>query len=387
VPLGTFPTRADADAALATQQVELAKGTWMNPTGQKLKFGEWVNEWKTTTVDLRLSTRVRDLGYVDRYILPHFRHLCLGDIGYMTICNWIAGLSNGEANAGKPLAPATVVKASQIMGKIMKSAVLARKIPSSPCEGTPRPRIEREEMRFLNPAEVRNLSDTMDHRYRAAVLLAAYGGLRMGEVWGLRTNYVDLEKSSVRIVEIVTDVGGHLVVGPPKTRSGHRTIPLPRVAADALRDHLEQRAAGPNDLVFPAPHGGLVSLNQWRTRFWRPAVTSAGLSPLRPHDLRHTAVALWIAAGANPLEVKTRAGVTSVAFILDRYGHLFPGSEERVNDALDALAASASDRAQGAPAAGERRDAPGKKTPLTLINGSGRRVTRTPDLSRVKAAL
>jgi len=130
-----------------------------------------------------------------------------------------------------------------------------------------------------------------------------------------------------------------------------------------------------------------MSLNLWRRRFWRPAVIGAGLTPLRPHDLRHTAVALWIAAGANPLEVKTRAGVTQVHFIFDRYGHLFPGSEDRVNDALDALAATASDRAHVAPNADQHEDAQVEKPQLTLINGGGRRGTRTLDLSRVKAAL
>ena len=73
----------------------------------------------------------------------------------------------------------------------------------------------------------------------------------------------------------------------------------------------------------------------------RRAVECAGLTPLRLHDLRHTAVALWIAAGASPNEIASRAGHTSVAVVLDRYGHLLPGTEERVTDALDAMAKSA----------------------------------------------
>ncbi|MCB1272232.1 MAG: hypothetical protein KDB31_12465, partial [Microthrixaceae bacterium] len=59
------------------------------------------------------------------------------------------------------------------------------------------------------------------------------------------------------------------------------------------------------------------------------------------HDLRHTAVALWIAAGASPKEVAVRAGHSSVATVLDRYGHLLPGTEDAVNDALDAMAQAA----------------------------------------------
>ena len=74
---------------------------------------------------------------------------------------------------------------------------------------------------------------------------------------------------------------------------------------------------------------------------------------LRPHDLRHTAVALWIAAGAHPKEVAVRAGHSSVSFTLDRYGHVFPGSEDALNDSLDALAQSYRDEVDGedAPAA------------------------------------
>jgi hypothetical protein len=64
---------------------------------------------------------------------------------------------------------------------------------------------------------------------------------------------------------------------------------------------------------------------------------AAGLAPLRPHDLRHTAVALWIAAGANPKEVSVRAGHTSVSFTYDRYGHLFPGHDDALRDRLDAM--------------------------------------------------
>ena len=67
---------------------------------------------------------------------------------------------------------------------------------------------------------------------------------------------------------------------------------------------------------------------------------------LRPHDLRHSAVALWIAAGASPKEIATRVGHTSVSVVLDRYGHLLPGTEERVTDALEELGRTAADRAR-----------------------------------------
>jgi hypothetical protein len=85
----------------------------------------------------------------------------------------------------------------------------------------------------------------------------------------------------------------------------------------------------------------------FRARIWRPATRAAGLHGLRIHDLRHTAVALWIAAGANPKEVAARAGHTSVSFTLDRYGHLYPESDAALRDRLDAIY-SASQRGQDA---------------------------------------
>ena len=75
--------------------------------------------------------------------------------------------------------------------------------------------------------------------------------------------------------------------------------------------------------MFTAPQGGPLRVIAFRARVWRPATRKADLNGLRIHDLRHTAVALWIAAGAGPKEVATRAGHTSVSFTLDRYGHLY----------------------------------------------------------------
>ena len=58
----------------------------------------------------------------------------------------------------------------------------------------------------------------------------------------------------------------------------------------------------------------------------------------RIHDLRHTAVSWWIASKADPKQVATWAGHSSVATVMDRYGHFLPDREEHVMDSLDELA-------------------------------------------------
>jgi integrase len=105
---------------------------------------------------------------------------------------------------------------------------------------------------------------------------------------------------------------------------------------EELAAHLAAPAE-PDALVFTAPKGGPLRVIAFRARIWRPATKSAGLDGLRIHDLPHTAVALWIAAGANPKEVAARVGHTSVSFTLDRYGHLYPESDAALRDRLDAI--------------------------------------------------
>jgi integrase len=209
-------------------------------------------------------------------------------------------------------------------------------IARSPCRAVRLPKVEREEMRFLTPAEVARLAGVINSHYRALVLVGAYGGLRIGELAGLRRGRVDLLRGTVNVAEIVVEVRGQLHTGPPKTRAGRRTVGLPRAVVEELAVHMGP--VGPADAyVFTAERGGVLRTSNFRTKVWLPAVRAAGLEPLRPHDLRHTAVALWIAAGANPKEVAVRAGHTSVSFTLDRYGHLFEGHDAELRDRLDAM--------------------------------------------------
>jgi integrase len=157
------------------------------------------------------------------------------------------------------------------------------------------------------------------------VFVGAYGGLRIGELARLRRSRVDL-----------AEVQGKLHSGPPKTKASRRRVSLPGGVIEELAVHL--RAPGrPTDYVFRAPAGGPPRINRFRHRVRLPATLAAGLPGLRIHDLRHTAVALWIAAGASPKEVAARAGHTSVSFVLDRYGHLFPESDAALRDRLDVL--------------------------------------------------
>jgi integrase len=325
-----FARKADAQRFLSETETAKARGTWTDPALGRVLFRDWLGEWWATTTNLRASTMERDESLLRRLALPRFGDAPLAAISQRDVRAWVAELSAG------PLAPATVQKAYQLLGKVMGAAVDAGMLAQSPCRRVPLPKVEREEMRFLTPAEVATLADAIHTRYRALVLVAAYGGLRIGELAGLRRNRVDLLRGTVQVAEIVVEVRGVLHIGPPKTRASRRMVGLPRFVVEELAAHLAD-ATDPEAFVFTAPKGGPLRVTGFRARVWRPATRGAGVDGLRIHDLRHTAVALWIAAGANPKDVAARAGHASVSFTLDRYGHLYPEADSALRDRLDAL--------------------------------------------------
>lgn len=322
----TFVTKAEAAAWLREQASARHEGSWVDPKAGRITFDAWQTLWRSNLVGLRPSTLARDLGYLDWYILPTFGPMALGEIDTLAVQTWIADM-NGRRK------PATTRQAVNILRKCLRAAVAAKLIPANPAEDVDLPRIELSEMRFLTPEEVWRLHDVMHERYRGAVLLAAYGGLRAGELWALKVGSVSPMRAFVDVSENAVEIGGRMHFGQPKTLAGRRRVPVPRFVIDAMQ--LDGRP--PTDLVFPAPAGGYVRRSTFRARFWLPALKAAELEGLRFHDLRHTAVALWIEARASVLEIARRAGHTSPAVVLQRYGHLMPWAEDRVTQALEEL--------------------------------------------------
>ncbi len=384
-----FATRRDALVFLDRLGIDRHAGRWRDPRAGRMLVADWVALWQPTTVDLRPSSRARDDSYLRNHVLPRFGHLRLEAITPLDVRAWVAEL------ASQGLAPATVQKAYQTLAKVLRAAVDADLLSVTPCRRIPLPKVEQEEMRFLAPREVAGLTLAMPSRYQALVLFAAYCGLRLSELAGLRRSALDLTRGRVRVSENAVEVRGTVEWGVPKTRAGRRTVPMPAFVAAALERHLVDHVdRAPAALVFGGTGGGVLRAGSWRHRFWIPAVRAAGLESLRIHDLRHTAVSLWIAAGASPKQIATWAGHTSVSVVLDRYGQLYEGNDVDVLSRLHSFAAIRPDDGasrgvprvfRGAPA-GPGDNVRELRRPDQPLRG-GRKGTRTPDLCRVKAAL
>jgi integrase len=344
-----FRRKRDATVFAAATEAQIATGDFVDPNGGKLTYTQWWEQWwPTEAVSLRASTRARDEGTYKNHLKPRFGSVPLNRIEHLDIREWV-----GELIA-TGLAPASVQKCHQVMGKSLRAAVAARRLRFNAAESVPLPRIEREEMRFLSPKEIDKLAAKIDPRYRHVIYLLAYGGLRIGEAAGLQWRNVQLIPGHLDVVQTVVEVSGRVIINPPKTNAGRRRVPFPDVVAKALAASTAPNP-DPDGFVVPAPTGGPLRVPAWRQRVWVPAIAAAGMGGLRIHDLRHTAVSLWISAGASPLEVAKRAGHTSVSVALDRYGHLLESDRDAVTKGLDRIAAAATDASASAVARAHRR--------------------------------
>lgn len=154
----TFRTKAEARRFLDGNGADLQRGEWTDPRLGRIAVERWVEQWWATTTNLRPSTRARDRHYLDLYVLPYFGKRQLADVNQLDVRAWVADLSS------RGLAPATVTKAYQLLGKVMSAGVDGGLIAATPCRRVPLPRIEAQEMRFLTPAEVGHLAEAIDER-------------------------------------------------------------------------------------------------------------------------------------------------------------------------------------------------------------------------------
>ena len=313
-------------------EVSKARGEWVDPVLGRCTFATWAEEWAATVVDLRPSTRDRDIRAVRVHLVP-----CFGEVPLAKITNPMVKRFIAEMLATGDHAPSTVRKVSQVLAKVMRSAVDAGLIVRSPCDGVRLPAEGRRDMRFLTAEQVSRLATAVGHDWEALVYTAAYAGLRWGELAGLRPARIDLGRRTITVVEQLNELSGHLEWGPPKTTAGRRAVSIPGALAELLADQLDRDTIVRSGLVFPTPLGEPMRRSNFARRIWAPATSSLGLDGLRFHDLRHTAVALAISQGAHPKALQERMGHSSVTVTLDRYGHLYDGLDGQIADGLDDL--------------------------------------------------
>jgi integrase len=322
----------DAERRKAEVEVALAGGTWRDPRRGEMPLHEWVKQWLPTRHDLRATTWARLETTMQKQVLPRFGDAPLRAITNSGVREWVSDL------LASGLSAATTRKAVFALRQCLAAAIADNRVQFNPATAVPLPTERQKPARYLSQAEVERLVDEMPRQYRALVLVGAYAGLRWGEAAGLRRRDIDPLRSRIRVSHTAVELRGRVTLdNEPKTTRSKRSVPVARSIMCRLDAHLLEFVDGSADsLVFTAPGGGPL-FRVWGRRVLRPAAIRANLDDITFHGLRHSFVAIMVAAGCNVREVSEWAGHNSVAFTLTRYGGLFEDGADAAVDRLDAL--------------------------------------------------
>lgn len=236
-------------------------------------------------------------------------------------------------NAGESAA----ANAYRLLRTILNAAVSDGLLTNNPCQIKSAGQARHAERSTASPGEVETLAAHMPGRLQAAVILAAWSGLRYGELFALARRHIDLEHSRVTVERAIEQVPGHPIgFGRPKTARSRRHVTLPRFVTSRLSEHLDRYVdPSPDALVFTLDTGGPVTSSRLSALF-RSAREATGRTDLTWHDLRHTGATLAFMAGASVPEVQRRLGHTTLR-AAQIYAHAADESDQLLADRLDDL--------------------------------------------------
>jgi integrase len=196
---------------------------------------------------------------------------------------------------------------------------------------------KREKIEILEPNELQAVLDHLGDRWRAMVLLDAFGSLRWSELAGLRRQNLDLEARTVTITQKVTEVNGTFYIGGPKTEGSARTVDLPALVVKPLAEYLLRYPPSTDGLIFHGANGNPVRRKVFRAA-WVKALGEAGIDKhVRPGWLRHSGASLAYAATRDLKLVSKRLGHTSTRMVDGVYVSLYEDASRAVADAIDEL--------------------------------------------------
>jgi integrase len=323
-----FARKGDAERFLDAIRGDLARGVYVDPAGGRMLFRNYAEQWRAIQVH-RAGTTAQIETYLRLHAYPTLGSRQMGAIRRSDIQGWVKDLT-------RVLAPGSVELVYRWVSTIFKAAVGDRLIAASPCIGITLPTRDDAEVVPLTVSEVEAMAAAVPDRYRALIVFAAGMGLRQGECFGLTVDRVDFLRRQVRVDrQLVSATRGVPEFGPPKSKAGFRTVPMPEVVASTLAAHLVRYRPGRFGLVFTSRTGNPLRRNTLG-EMWHRARRQAGLPEWATfHDLRHFYASLLIERGCSVKAVQRRLGHQSAMETLDTYGHLWPDSDDETRDAVD----------------------------------------------------
>ncbi|WP_345384853.1 site-specific integrase [Pseudonocardia yuanmonensis] len=222
---------------------------------------------------------------------------------------------------------------------MFKAAVRDRVIQSDPTDGVVLPRKRRNEAALTLPTseQVGTLLGVAEEPFRPTLALAAFAGLRVGEICAVQLGDVELLGRRLQVRrQVQRENGGGVEIRPPKYNS-ERTIHLPDGLVQILDRHVETRGlTKPGEWLFYGRNGNPPHQNTM-TYYWRRARAKASVQDLKMHDMRHYFASGLIAAGCDVVTAQRALGHASATTTLNIYAHLWSTAEDRTRAAADRL--------------------------------------------------
>lgn len=343
-----FARKKEADDFLIKMGGEVAHGTH-TADSQSITVKKAGENWiaRARREGLEASTIAAYDQHARLHIFPFLGARRLNQLSRPLIeqfCNDLLDNGRSKAMAQRVLGDLTsIVSEAERVGYVAKNV----------CRGVSVRRSKRERPKVVPPtkADIRSMlaaTDVEDARPmdKPLLMVLIFAGLRASEVRALAWRNVDLKRRTITVDQRADFKN---VIGPPKSASGWRTIPIPEAAIAELRKWKLRCPPSDLGLVFPSSAGTPIYHPQLVSGFQDPVQIAAGITRPRIvkgravvdedgapvlegrftlHCFRHAAASLWIEQKVAPKKVQAWMGHHSIQVTFDTYGHLFAALDD-----------------------------------------------------------
>lgn len=355
-------TKKDAQVELAKFVTEVQNGLVVD--GKSLRFSEFTEIWKRDygSKELAPSTYKRYCRMLETRLLPYFGHFYINKIRPTDIMKFydllekdtqlVRKKGNNGSKTKKPLSGKTILEHHRLLRAMLHKAVYWQLIVSNPAERVQAPKARKPKRKSYDDEQTKILLENLeqlsieDTKYKVAIILTIFTGVRLGELMGLEWQDIDLKTGIVSInrsSQYLADKG--VFIKTPKTESSIREVAIPDFVVSLLEQYKlwydEQKLfygelwTDSNRLFVQADgkpmHPSTVS--KWFVKY----VSQIGLPVINFHGLRHTNATLLISQNIDVAVVAARLGHAQITTTFNFYVHPIISHNRNAGNALENL--------------------------------------------------
>jgi len=341
-------TKAEAQRRLRDILREAETGGYAE--GSRITFAQVAERWLVSAKHrVGIKTYQRYESIVRLHVAPSLGSMRAETVRPSHVENVLAGWAAGRRKDREKgqLSQRTIAHLHATLRTIFRWAVRMGILVRNPVDAVEAPRVERREMRALEPAGVTALLEAAAHEVdlQAPIAVAIGTGLRRGELLGLRWSDINLEARRLIVRRSVETIAGITRTKPPKTIRSARTISIPPFVADVLGSARAAQAQrrldlglgkDPDGWVFTRGDGSAWEPGAFSLHFAR-LVKRAKLPHVRFHDLRHTFATSAISSGVDLQTVSRALGHESTAITSRVYLHAVQSLQDDAAARIDMM--------------------------------------------------